>query len=95
VINFDSTGIQEILMLEKKVVNFFTKHYRFMTEIYAEASIPDLGLDIQREELFRALDGIRNADLTGELQSLKAKYFMHEDDVRKNLLRFRDQHLIP
>ena len=95
VINFDSTGIQEILMLEKKVVNFYTKHYRFMTGIYREESIPDLGLDIPREALFRVLDETCGADLADAMATLKSKYFMHEDEVRENLLRFKEQHLKP
>lgn len=93
VINFDSTGIQEILMLEKKVVNFFTKHYRFMTEIYAEDAVTDLNLETPRDELFEALDRALAEDRSKEIRALKEKYFLQEDQILENLLEFERRYL--
>jgi hypothetical protein len=87
VVNFDSTGIQEIVMLERKVLNIHVKRgYRGMDEIYEEAPVTDLPLDADRARLFRALDALMEADLADGMRRLKQTYFQDEAVIRRNYL---------
>ncbi len=87
VVNFDSTGIQEIVMLEKKVLNIHVKRgYRGMDEIYEEAPVADLPLEADRAGFFRALDALMEADPAGGMRRLKQTYFQDEAAIRENYL---------
>lgn len=94
VVNFDSTGIQEIVMLEKKVLNFYLKRgYRGMPEIYEEPAVEDLAVGASREEVFRSLDRLVGADLSREMREIKMKYFLDERVIRENYLRLEESFL--
>jgi hypothetical protein len=87
VVNFDSTGIQEIVMLEKKVLNIDVKAgYRGMNDIYEEAAVTDLPLEADRARLFQALDDLMEADLAEGMRRLKQTYFQDEAAIRRNYL---------
>lgn len=86
VVNFDSTGIQEIVMLEKKVLNVHVKRgYRGMDELYEEAPVKDLPLETDRESIYRALDELMQTDRTDEMRRVKRRYFPDEAEIRRNL----------
>ncbi len=87
VVNFDSTGIQEIVMLEKKVLNFHVKRgYRGMAAIYEEDPVVDLPLEVDRARIFQALDELMQADHAGDMRRVKNKYFLNEAAIRRNYL---------
>ncbi len=87
VVNFDSTGIQEIVMLEKKTLNIHVKRgYRGMDDIYHEAPVTDLPLETDRGGLFRGLDALMQADLGEEMRGVKETYFQDEAAIRRNFL---------
>jgi hypothetical protein len=87
VVNFDSTGIQEIVMLEKRVLNIHVKRgYRGMDDIYEEAPVKDLPLETDRAHLFRELDALMEAGPADGMRRLKQAYFPHEAVIRRNYL---------
>lgn len=83
VVNFDSTGIQEILMLEKKVVNIHVKvGYRGMNEIYEEDAVADLPLaQACREELVGTLDRMMAVDLSAGMRRMRQTYFPGTEEI--------------
>ena len=89
-VNFDSSGIQDILMAEKPVVNFYTKPYRKEKDIYAEPVIPDLPLDSSKEDIYRVFDEMMTADLRKQCRDLKLKHYIDEKDIARNYERLED-----
>ncbi|MGD8389337.1 MAG: hypothetical protein PVG49_19480 [Desulfobacteraceae bacterium] len=89
-VNFDSSGIQDILMTEKPVVNFFTKPYRKEKDIYADPLIPDLPLDSRKEDIYRVLDEMMAADLRKEYRDLKLRHYTDEKDIARNYESLED-----
>ena len=85
VINFDSTGIQEIVMMEKKVFNVHVKQgYRGMDEIYLDEAVVDLSPDrADRDEIFGALDRLLSADLSADMRRLREAFFPSVEAIQE------------
>lgn len=83
-INFDSTAIQEMITLGKKSINFFTKSFRRMVEIYEEEAIPDLPLSATKDEVCKTVDGMLEADLEADISLLRDRYCMSIDQISHN-----------
>jgi hypothetical protein len=91
VVNFDSTGIQEMVMLEKKIINFFTKPHRRFEEITQEKAIPDLPLDIPEDSLRETLSRVMHNDLQKEIREIKGRYYTDVDHIEKKFLDLEEK----
>jgi hypothetical protein len=83
-VNFDSSGIQDIIMAEKPVINFYTKSYRKEKDIYGDALIPDLDLSSTKQEIESTMDRLLEADPRKEYRELKLRLYTDESKIAEN-----------